>query len=1332
MLNGQSTTSLTMADGLSQGMVIDLLQDSKGFLWIGTLDGLNRYNGYEIDVFHFIPDAEFSLSDHGINFVYEDSRGLIWVATFSGGVNVFDPTSERFYQIFHRKNSGIQSNHVLKFNEDSEGNIWVGSLSGLDLILNPSDWDFSTFKKGDITDLVKVKPLISGTIVNDIFFSKKKIWIAAGEQIFSGKSAEDLRPFEKVDFQSGLSKLQNQILRIVFDRYDNLWLKRAHSLTAVTKDTVIHHTFGMSENLGIMGMITDKEGNFILGGPAVVRYRPQQNGGLIKVDKLIELPAHYQANKLYQDRSGLLWVSTAGYGLKKYNLTRSRFGHLLESETVRYINEDADGRIFVSGRAGLHVIDKDFKQPIRPDHIPEELLQSNNMIEDGDGVYWFILKGDQNSNVLTSWDPLSGKSQKFFLSHNIHYLSFMIEDELDFIWMSSEDEKYLLRFDKKSGKNTYFNLSEYLGVGEGILFLTHLVHHGGKKYWVSSSHGLLRLEIIDDEIKTSEWFGYRPGDPYSLGSNYIFHFHFDPNEPEVIWLATRGGGLNKLNSISGLVERITTEDGLPNNVVYSVLPHSGNLWMSTNRGLSNYNPLTGTFANYSPAEGLQNFEYNFTSHRKLRDGRLAFGGVNGINVFNPDEIELNNTIPKVEITQLRVNNKKINPSFFHSPKKFHHQENTIFLSFASLDFNDPSKNKYQYKLEGVDKEWIASGSNREVTYANLPPGSYKFRVMGTNNSGLWSDEEAVFEFVILSPWWKTNSAYLLYFLVTGTIIFFIVRFQRNRMKIQNQLKLEKMEKERLEKLDRIKTNFFDNITHEFKSPLTLIIEPLRKTIPKVKDQRILMDLKTAERSSHQLLNLIDQLLELSRLESGELQLRPMPGNIIRDLEKTVSAFSGLAEKNRVDLKVIAPNKIVTVEYDQQALQKIINNLVSNAVKFTPTGGSVNVSIKLSESGSKDQCKLQIIVRDNGIGMNSEELEKVFDRFFRAESVRQKEGTGIGLPIAKELTELMGGSLAANSVKGKGTTFRLTLPLKKAKTTSAKDGFEGVVSNDQISTKVAEPASSLLKNGIRENNQPIDKKVILVTEDNPEIRHFISDIFTGNFEVLEAGDGTEGLQTARQRIPDLIISDWMMPNSSGLDFCKAIKSNDLTSHIPFVLLTAKSSISSKVRGLQAMADAYVSKPFHSGELLALVESLIANREVALKKLQSATLEQFGFGEISKELDKLNTDPFIQKVDKFLQENLANEDLKVEDIAAELFISRMQLHRKIKGVAGQTSSEYIRNFRLKQGYFLLTNSDLNVNEVAMRVGISNRNYFSRTFKDKYGVSPSEVRKKTDINP
>lgn len=1329
---GQSTSGLTMADGLSQGMVIDVIQDSRGFLWIGTMDGLNRYNGYEIDVFNFIPDVEFSLSDHGISALFEDSRGLIWVGTFSGGVNVFDPNREKFFQIHRRGEMGLQFNHILSINEDSTGNMWIGGSSGLDVIFLPSNWDFSSFERADITDKVEIKHFLESHPVHDVTFHDNKVWIASGQRVFLSNSDNEFNfeLFER-DHQVGIENSKQGIMSVHIDRYSNIWLRRTHTLTSLTPDTVIHHSFGLRRAAGKIDKIVDDLGYFIIGGNNVTKYNPRKDGTLEKVEELVELPNHKQANKLYQDRSGLVWISTAGYGLKKYNFKKSRFGHLLKNKTVRFINEDDEGRIFVSGRPGLFVIESNSNKIISPKNIPEDLLASNNMLFDRDGVYWFLLKGDQNDK-LVSWDPNINQRRVFTLSHNIHFLSFLTEDKYGDLWLFSEDEMFLLRFNKESEKNCVFNLREYFGVSGVVFFHTHFVHHGGNEFWLSSSHGLLKLEIEDGEITKTELFSFKPGDPNSIGSNYIFHFQFDLEDPDLIWVATRGGGLNKLNIASGRAERITTKDGLPNNVVYSVLPHNGNLWMSTNRGISKYNPENGEFTNYSPAEGLQDFEFNFASHRKLKDGRLAFGGVNGINIFEPGEIELNNTIPRVEITSVRVKNERINHANFDSPKKLSYEENTIFFSFASLDFNDPSKNVYKYKLDGVDKEWLKSGTNREVTYANLPPGSYTFRVMGTNNSGLWSEEEAIFAFVIHPPWWKTNLAYLIYLLITAGLVFSFVRFQRTRMKIQNQLRLEKLEKERLEKLDRIKTNFFDNITHELKSPLTLILEPLRQTIPKVKEKGIIKDLKTAERSSHQLLNLIDQLLELSRLESGELQLKPMPGAIIHDLEKTVSDFSTLAKKNRVDLRITSPNQKVMAEYDHQALKKIINNLVSNAVKFTPAGGTIEVRIRVNDKGSKHYWKVLVEVKDSGIGMDGNELERVFDRFFRAESVSQKEGTGIGLPIAKELTELMGGSLTVNSIKGKGTTFKLILFLKKAKAAPVGSPFKPGYPSEFTPTKGQTGVPQFSKNGNGTVNQhPENRKIILITEDNPEIREFISDIFFEKFEVLKAEDGAEGLEVARNRIPDLIISDWMMPNATGLEFCKEIKSDDLTNHIPFILLTAKSSANNKVEGLQAMADAYISKPFHSGELFALVDSLIANREVAQKKLQQETLQQYGFGEISKELDKLNSDPFIQNIDKILQENLKNESLKVEDIASELLISRMQLHRKLKGVTGQTSSEYIRNFRLRQGYFLLTNTGLNISEVAVEVGMPNRNYFSRTFKEKYGVSPSEVHRNTDSN-
>jgi signal transduction histidine kinase/DNA-binding response OmpR family regulator len=835
---------------------------------------------------------------------------------------------------------------------------------------------------------------------------------------------------------------------------------------------------------------------------------------------------------------------------------------------------------------------------------------------------------------------------------------------------------------------------------------------------------LLKLTIGEDSISRHKLYTHELSNPGSLGSNFIFHIQPDPENERYLWLGTRGGGLNRMDTETGEVRRITTRDGLPNNVVYSVLPRGDDLWLSTNRGLSRYNLKKNEFINFSPEEGLQDYEFNYYAFEKTSDGYLVFGGVNGINVFRPEEITTNTVPPLVAITEVKVNNATLpQEELYRDETALHYLDNQIGFRFSALDFFAPRENQYRYKMEGVDPDWNTAAHGQEVSYANLSPGSYRFRVAGTNNSGLWSEDEAVFSFVIHPPWWNTTLAHISYMLLVFLIIYALFRLQVKRSKERHQIAFEQMTNQRLLELDRLKNRFFTNITHEIRTPLTLIIEPIRRLKAKLRNPELKNYVHTAEKNSLQLMSMVNQLLDLSKIESGKMQLKKENRNISQLVCDAVDAFLPLAEEKGIQLIAEVPRSPIFLYFDSDKFSQVVNNLLSNAVKYCPAGGKVWVVFQSEATEDGSAYDIALEVTDTGPGIPKEYREKVFERFFQIDNEEHSsKGTGVGLSYTRQILHLMNGTIACDNPPGKGARFTVKLQLEPALDIPVQvDGKnDRSILGAENREKVADAEAIAESNG---------KELILVVEDNPELRNYIRGELGGLYEVIPAVNGKDGLEKAQKYLPDLVISDLMMPEMDGMELCSQLKNHQLTSHIPVLLLTAKTSDQSRLTGYQTGADDYLTKPFNLEELMIRMRSLLDNRNRLIQKL-SADPSLFRAGAKDPVAEKMSSPhdlEFLERFDAVIEDNLDNSEISTDEIARLMFLSRVQLHRKIKAVTGRKTSEYIRNYRLNRAVEMLRNSEGSVREVAIKVGFSNRNYFSQKFKELHDSPPSSFLSK-----
>jgi signal transduction histidine kinase/DNA-binding response OmpR family regulator len=721
---------------------------------------------------------------------------------------------------------------------------------------------------------------------------------------------------------------------------------------------------------------------------------------------------------------------------------------------------------------------------------------------------------------------------------------------------------------------------------------------------------------------------------------------------------------------------------------------------------------------------------------------MLFGPYDGFIIFHPDSVKDDPVPPQVIISNVSLFNRpddKLEYDGFISDLKelnLTYNENDLRFDYVGLHYSDPSKNQYKYMLENFDDDWIDAGTQRNATYTNLDAGEYIFRVTACNADGVWNKEGASLKIIIPPPFWATWWAYTIYVLFVLVLLYSIRRYELNRTQLKNQHKLDEVKLNEREETDKMKSRFFANISHEFRTPLTLILGPSERIVTDSNQDEIKKKAGTIKRNANRLLSLINQLLDLSKLEAGKLELKASKDNIVPFIKGITMSFESAAEGKDITLKVKSSNDEIDLYFDKEKMTKIMTNLLSNAFKFTPEGGAITVNIKSPTPKSPpgrglkgvgrvyDGNYIEIKVKDTGVGIPKEELPKLFDRFYQVDSsqTREHEGTGIGLALTKELVELHHGTISADSKLGGWTEFIIELPVGRK---HLKDE-EIVETEEPIEDEFKVERGDFVPTAVEEVNETQvtdeDKNIVLVVEDNADVREFIKDSLGNEFQIEEASNGEQGVRKAEQIIPDLIISDVMMPKMDGNELTRQLKSDEKTSHIPIILLTAKSEQQSKLEGLETGADDYLTKPFDTKELQIRINNLINIR----RKLQEK-FSRVDFVPVKKAAEKKLTnleEQFMSKVMEVLETHLSEEEFSIEQFGKEVGMSRVQLHRKLKALSGKSASNYLRSVRLNKAKKMIEEQKGNISEIAYSVGFSSPQYFSRSFKEEFGFPPSDL--------
>lgn len=1317
-------SSLSIENGLSQSTVFDIIQDNKGFLWVATADGLNKYDGYTFTVYRHEGNNESSIQSDLIRSLFLDNKRQLWVGT-NAGIALYDNKKD----LFHCYPYNAQVNSIIQV---SDSCLYLATSEGF-LSFNTEQNTYRTLSaKGELCDnfqivtkyndllligtnngmymmslkdenIVPFRDELSGKNIMDICIARKGIWVATeGHGLYYITEDGKIKDY-KHNKNDDKSISSDFVRSLCVDDQQRLWIGTFIGLNIYNEadDSFSRYYSNEVERKSInqnsvRSLYLDNQGAMWLGTfyGGLNYYHPLQN----QFDRINHIPyinslSDNVVSCIVEDNSSELWIGTNDNGLNLYNQNTKRFtyytanpnsGNAILSNNIKAVLVDGNYVYIGSHGGGLARLNK------RTNSIKNYTERNSDL--GNDNIYSFSKDSHGNIWVGTLSGPVIYNPEKDSFTP---FLSFV-----------SEGSKANLFLDKIKKKHIY------------VLFLD-----SRQRMWIGTESGVYTYSFLTKEIEE-----YEIGTEDYMSAQGRIYCIFEDRQNK-IWIGTNVG-LCSFNDTQKTFKTITTADGLPNNNIYGILQDSfDRLWVSTNRGLACYNPKNEEIRTYSLLDGLQGEQFNSYAYCKTSSGQMFFGGISGITSFFPEQLTDNPFTPSAMITQLLLFNRSVVPgdntgilSEDISETKsitLKPGQTSIGLLFTVPNFLSAQHNTFAYKLEGFEDEWNYTEDKRTVSYSNLKYGKYTFYVKAANSDGKWNEEPTVLSIEILPYWWETVWARILFIAIALTLLFLLFKFLYNRQRLKNQLALERLEKEKMDEVNQMKLRFFINISHEFRTPLTLIISPLQEIQNMTNDKRILNQAKIIERNSNKLLYLINQLMDYRRAELGVFELKVVEQNPLPQIENSMSLFERLSKQKDIDfiLEDELNNKMVI--YDPHYLDLILSNLLSNAFKFTPEHGSIIISLKFVDSN------FIISVKDSGIGISSEYQERIFERFYQVNS--DNIGTGIGLSLVKRLVDLHHGQITVQSEPNKSSEFTVLLPQRKEVYTEqelADINNEGTA--HRITTHDEVDVVRLLK----ENGNTADpvedigenKPVLLIIEDDMDVRNYLADNLRQSANVLTAPDGEEGLSLVKEKKIDLVITDIMLPGIDGLKVCKTIKQNIRTSHIPVIMLTAKTNQQDQMEGLSVGADDYVYKPFNISILKMKVHNMLKARMRTLEHY-SNTLDvdpqKVTFNEMDKE--------FLEKAKSIVEHNLDNIDFSIDDFCSEMAMSRSNLHLKMKAITGESTIEFIKKIRFSHASNLLKDGRYSIAEISTMVGFNTPSYFTTSFKKYFGILPTEYVKK-----
>lgn len=1341
---------LSSSKGLSQGYVNDILQSSDGFMWFATKDGLNRFDGYRFKVYTYDSYDPYSISNNSITKIFEDSQKRLWICT-ENGLNIYDKNKDRFIRIVNDPND-------------------PNSLSGNKVAVNLLELPDGRFLVGPSEHFVNIftipegfpengKKLIFQRLTNKAAFNVQYIFKDGTNQIWfiADRSLYQFHPEN-----SGFTWIRDgvDIMQTFLDNDGQLWTNDLYYnlfdngslIPLFDKPFYPGHgtTFFRDGNTLWVG-ITNVEKFQIYDVSAWKKGKPLNAANAIRseFDRITPL-------KIFKDKSGQIWVGTNGYGIRKYAFDAEKFHHLQEGMSAREIVTTYDNEIIVRGWGGLKKIDL-YGNMLTSNEFAS-LHNHESLLVARDNTFWLIQRRQVNdfkfaAEAIENYNPRTKKWLKYPLpfDENFDLQGPTIEDSRGNLWIGGTGGS-LMVFNPNSGTNKKLNINtDANNVMLSDAIIAHIYEDGLGIFWFATSTGLAKM-IYNAESNAPPgivWYSNNANNKKSLNYNNVTCILEDPFDQNVLWVATKGGGLNRMNKSTGEFEHITNREGLCNNVVYGILSdENGQIWGSTNYGIFVIDPKkkgsNWDIKHFTSASGLQADEFNTGAFSKLKNGYLAFGGVNGLNVFNPAEILRDTFSPNIYITKLSIENQEVTPhdetgileSSIQTAKnlRFKHDQDNFTLEYAALDFRASDQIRYRHQLVGVDHQWIESGNRRTVSYSHLTPGTYTFKVQGSNRLGIWSNNIAQLSITILPPWWNTWWAWLAYILMAGLLVKLYLNYVLKQNQMATQLAFEQKEARRIKELDMVKTQLYTNITHEFRTPLTVILG-MAQQIKTGTTEHLQNGVDMIIRNGNNLLKLVNELLDLSKIEAGKMDVQLIEGDVIQFLRYIVESFSSMAESQGKSLHYLSSVDTLYAKYDGEKLRQIAYNLLSNSIKFTPAKGNIYISISAEEGQKANYKHLIVKVKDTGVGIPEHLIPNIFDRFYQVDPglSRKAEGTGIGLALSKELVNLMHGEISVKSPPTGakvGTEFIFSLPLELA------NSFETGIAQSVVPGVSNAPLNTIEYKNIQTKSTPgeiSETGLILLVEDNIDVVAYTASCLP-DYRLVVGKDGKEGFEIACKTIPDIIITDVMMPYIDGFEMTRLLKQEVKTSHIPIIILTAKADLESKLEGLDYGAEAYLEKPFNKEELRIRIKKLLEQRknlqkiysgyltsDLLLPVAQTPQIQSGKEPEIASPIEN----EFVHKVRLEIEKNLSDELFSVEHLAKNLFMSYSQLHRKLTAVLGVSPNQMIKNLRIIKAQELLSSTNQSITQISAACGFNDVSYFGKVFRQECGMTPQDWR-------
>ncbi len=1336
-------SQLDVSAGLSHNQVNCIYKDQTGFMWFGTMSGLNRYDGYTFKIFKHNLNDSLSLNDDYIIKIFEGPQNKMVVQTRSG-LNIYDPVTAKFISTNAYLNLWNLPQNITNIVKAGENYFFVStgtSLYKLDknnrlseikhVMLNPSSIDAA-----GITDIKKD--------------SKNNLVLIHENGVLEKLDGDANKVIYRTIVEPSLNK-EALVYSLFVDKDDDVWLfvppknfGVIYCDTKLNKAKRINKESGFLNNDIITTIIQDDKGLMWIGtdhGGINILNKHQSNVSYItnKEDD-IKTVAENSIYTLFEDDNGIIWVGTFKKGISFYTDNIARFPlyrhkpsdkNSLPYEDVNRFLEDAKGNIWIGTNGGglIYFDRKENKftsyrhDPANSNSISNDIIVS--LYIDHEGKLWI-------GSYYGGLDCFDG-NRFIHYKHNNRDAQSLADDR---VWEIFEDADNTLWIGTLGGGLDLFNRKKNVFYHHTTAsaanplqsdYISAFETDKNGNLWIGTAYG---IDVMD--IKTRQIIHYNTGE--NNLSNYNVNAVFRDRDNNM-WIGTREG-LNVFDASTKKFQSFRTENGLPDNTVWTIVQDKqGYLWVSTSKGLSKIKAVKSSSGftiscnNYDESDGLQSRVFNDNAGYRTSKGELIFGGASGFNLFDPSAIGVDKQLPKLVFTDLqifnktieagdKINNHQILAQSLSSAKelKLRYNENVFSIEFAALNYENTSKIKYAYKLEGFNDQWLTTDSkNRKATYTNLDPGEYIFHVKACNADGVWNEEGIALKIVVLPPFWRTNIAYIIYALIIIAVLFFARRRTIQRAHARFALAQERKEAQRLHELDIMKIKFFTNVSHEFRTPLSLILTPLDKMIKRAKSEDEKKQFELIHRNGRRLLNLVNQLMDFRKMEVQELHLYVSKGDVVKFIKEVSYSFNDIAENKNIHFNYQSDCENLYTSFDHDKLERILFNLLSNAFKFTPEHGNISVEVSVEKNNS--DASVEIRVRDTGIGIKQDKLDKIFDRFFQSEipGTLLNKGSGIGLAITKEFVKMHNGSIKVESETEKGSCFTIALPFKIEDASETQKPLD-IETEEASEREVEQP---LLLSGVESLKHAKDskKQTILLVEDNEDFRFYLKDNLREFYNILEAENGKTGWQKTLSEHPDLIVSDISMPVMDGIDLCKKIKKDVRTKQIPVILLTALTGEEQLLKGLETGASDYMTKPFNFEVMLSRIKNILSQQQ-SLKKTFAKQVD-------AKASDIPTDSPnekFIQQALQIVEKNISNPGFSVEELSRELCMSRVAVYKRIFALTEKAPIEFIRSVRLERAAQLLGITQMTIAEVAYEVGFNNPKYFTKYFKAAYGILPS----------